>query len=101
MEKSIRDKKSELEKFISNGTLAKDSLKELVDLAEKAEKKRKELSDLLDNLENELNAGKCSSELKAGLTEQKNNNGKTYIGSCWAMTSSPWPRPCRVMTSHN
>lgn len=79
VEKSIRDKKSELEKFISNGTLAKDSLKELVDLAEKAEKKRKELSDLLDNLENELNAGKCSSELKTGLTEQKNNNGKTYI----------------------
>ncbi len=79
VEKSIRDKKSELEKFISNHTLAKDSLKELVDLAEKAEKKRKELSDLLDNLENELNAGKCSSELKTGLTEQKNNNGKTYI----------------------
>lgn len=79
VEKSIRDKKSELEKFISNHTLAKDSLKELVDLAEKAEKKRKELSDLLDNLENELNAGKCSSELKTGLTEQKNSNGKTYI----------------------
>lgn len=79
VEKSIRDKKSELEKFISNHTLAKDSLKELVDLAEKAEKKRKELSDLLDDLENELNAGKCSSELKTGLTEQKNNNGKTYI----------------------
>ena len=79
VEKSIRDKKSELEKFISNHTLAKDSLKELVDLAEKAEKKRKELSDLLDNLENELNTGKCSSELKTGLTEQKNNNGKTYI----------------------
>ncbi len=79
VEKSIRDKKSELEKFISNHTLAKDSLKELVDLAEKAEKKRKELSDLLDNLENELNAGKCSSELKTGLTEQKNSRGKTYI----------------------
>ena len=79
VEKSIRDKKSELEKFISNSSFSNDSLKELVDLAEKAEKKRKELSDLLDNLENELNAGKCSSELKTGLTEQKNNNGKTYI----------------------
>lgn len=79
VEKSIRDKKSELEKFISNSSFSNDSLKELVDLAEKAEKKRKELSDLLDNLENELNAGKCSSELKTGLTEQKNSRGKTYI----------------------
>ena len=35
VEKSIRDKKSELEKFISNSSFSNDSLKELVDLAEK------------------------------------------------------------------
>ena len=74
VEKSIREKKSELEKVISKeGTLTK-----LAKAAKEADEKREDLSNKLDELEDKLNAGKCSTELKTGLTEQR-TNGKTYI----------------------
>lgn len=79
LEKSIKDKTKELGDYISNATFADDSLKELLNLAEDADKKREELSQMVDDLEARLNSGNCSEDLKKGLTETKNADGKTYI----------------------
>ena len=86
MEKSIRDKTSELKKVISDdGALTK-----LEEAAKEADKKRENVSNKLDELEDKLNAGKCSAELKAGLTEQR-TNGKTYIDNYRALLRLPLP----------
>lgn len=79
LEKSIKDKTKELGDYITNATFADDSLKELLSLAEDADKKREELSQMVDALEARLNSGNCSEDLKKGLTETKNADGKTYI----------------------
>lgn len=76
---SIGDSKRALSDISVNNTFADDSLKELVDLAESADKKKAELSQMVDDLERKLNSGKCSSELKQGLTVTKNSKGQTQI----------------------
>lgn len=79
LEKSIDKKQDELKGLISNGTIADDSLTELVSLAEKADKKKQELSKMIDDLERKLQTSGCSEELTEGLTVRKDTNGKTQI----------------------
>ena len=90
VQKTINDKGKELKDYISNFTLEDDSLKELLDLAEQADKKRAELSQLVDDLEAQLNSGKCSEELKRGLTQTKTANGKTYLETYRSMVSDDY-----------
>ena len=101
VQRSIHEKGKELEDFISNSTFEDDSLKELLDLAEKADEKRAELSQMVDDLEARLNSGKCSDELKYGLTETKTANGKTYIETYRSMLNYDISAMAQAMKDHN
>lgn len=79
LKKSLGDSKKALSDISSNSTWADDSLSELVKLAQDADKKKKELAQMVDDLEAKLNQGKCSNELKEGLTVTKMPNGQTQI----------------------
>ena len=76
LERSLEKKKNDLKGYMDN---SRNSLKELLELAKKADEKRKELSEKVDALENKLNSGACSEELRTGMTETKDKEGKTYI----------------------
>lgn len=101
VQKTMDEKGKELKDYISNSTFADDSLEELLALAEKADKKRAELSQLVNDLEDRLNSGKCSEELKRGLTETKMSDGKTYMETYRSMLSYDISAMAQAMKDHN
>ena len=101
VQKTIDEKGKELNRFISNATFEDDSLEELLDLAEQADKKRAELSKLVDDLEARLNSGKCSEELKRGLTKTTTSNGKTYIETYRSMLNYDISAMAQAMKDHD
>ena len=74
LNKSIGDRIRELEDLISNGDGKANSLTELLALCKEADSKRAELGRMVDELEKKLNSGKCSNDLKNGLTKPSDGN---------------------------
>ena len=77
---SLKKRIQELQGYDTNSDLRdNNSLAELQTIAGKADDKKEELSKKIDALEERLNSGKCSEDLREGMTVHKNANGKTYI----------------------
>lgn len=56
-----------------------NDLQTLKDLCEKADEKKKELAEKIQELEEQLNSGKCTTELSEGLTKPSEDGGKSVI----------------------
>ena len=72
LNKSISDRIAALKKY-------PDLLDDLIDLCKKADDQKKELNELLDDMEEELERGKCSTELKEGLTTPPSEGEKSTM----------------------
>lgn len=72
----VREYSENLEKYIDGWG---NDLATLIDLCEDADKKKAELKEKIVKLENDLNAGKCTDELREGMIVEQDESGKTMI----------------------
>lgn len=72
----VREYSRNMEKYIDGWG---NDLTTLIDLCEDADKKKAELKEKIIKLENDLNAGKCTDDLKNGMIVEKDEFGKTMI----------------------
>ena len=71
--------KNNAEGSITAANKFKDRFELVYGLAAKIDSQKESLKQKLDELESKLNKGECSDELRAALTEEKDNEGKTTI----------------------
>lgn len=72
LEQRIEYYKKELDKQIKN-------LEDLKDLCEKTDKKKADLAEKIQELETQLNSGKCTEELRDGLTQQGEDGSSSVM----------------------
>lgn len=76
LEKCVEAYKAELDNYIDGWG---NDLQTLKDLCEKADGKKKELAEKIEELEKQLNSGKCTDELREGLTQPSADGSKSMI----------------------
>lgn len=101
LEPSAQKHADGLKAFISNSSLENDSLRELLSLAESADRKKAELARMVDSLEAKLNSGKCSEDLRKGMTETKNARGETYLDTYRSLLKYDITPMARAMKDHD
>ena len=72
----VREYSENLENYVDG--LGND-LATLIDLCEDADKKKAALKEKIVKLENDLNAGKCTDELREGMIVEQDESGRTMI----------------------